>query len=267
VVFCRTKRGADRITRQLGAAGINAVAIHGDRSQGQRDRALQQFRDGHAAALVATDVAARGIHVDDVAAVIHFDPPGDPKDYVHRSGRTARAGARGVVVSLVTPDLRSDVAGLQRNLGHPKGLDRVNLDALGDPGPRNRSSNPPSNRATRNEARRQDAQPVNGSSNGAVRSTGAARTQDAEPDLDREERRRRNRAGQNRPGQSRPGKPRNGQSRNGSSSRSSSGSGSGSRSGSGARNGSGGGSRNGSGGTSSAGGRRSQGGQRRSASR
>ncbi len=264
VVFCRTKRGADRITRQLGAAGINAVAIHGDRSQGQRDRALQQFRDGHAAALVATDVAARGIHVDDVAAVIHFDPPGDPKDYVHRSGRTARAGARGVVVSLVTPDLRSDVAGLQRNLGHPKGLDRVNLDALGEPGPRNRSSNPPSNRATRNEARRQDAQPANGSSNGAGQSNGAARTQDSESDMDREERRRRNRAGQNRPGQSRAGKPRTGQSRNGSGSRSSSGS----RSGSGARNGSGGGgSRNGSGATSAGGGRRSQGGQRRSASR
>jgi superfamily II DNA/RNA helicase len=160
VVFCRTKRGADRITRQLGAAGIGAVAIHGDRSQGQRDRALQQFREGRASALVATDVAARGIHVDDVAAVIHFDPPAEHKDYVHRSGRTARAGRRGVVVSLVSPDLRSDVATLQRRLGLPTGLDRVDLEALGEA--RLSSPSAPSNRRTRTEAKREQDGPTGG---------------------------------------------------------------------------------------------------------
>ncbi len=117
VVFCRTKRGAERVAKQLTSAGVTAAAIHGDRSQNQRDRALEDFRAGRAAALVATDVAARGIHVDDVAAVIHFDPPEDPKDYVHRSGRTGRAGAAGVVISLVQPDQRRDLTRQQRGLG------------------------------------------------------------------------------------------------------------------------------------------------------
>jgi superfamily II DNA/RNA helicase len=101
IVFCRTCHGADRVARQLEKAGIAAVAIHGRRSQGQRDRALAAFTSGRAPPLVATDVAARGIHVDGVGAVVHFDLPEDPKDYVHRSGRTARAGADGVVVALV----------------------------------------------------------------------------------------------------------------------------------------------------------------------
>jgi superfamily II DNA/RNA helicase len=122
VVFCRTKRGADRVARQLEAEGVRAAAIHGDRSQSQREQALRAFHLGHVRALVATDVAARGIHVDDVAGVIHFDPPADPKDYVHRSGRTARAGASGVVVTLVPDDLRSAVSKMQRQLGYPSGL-------------------------------------------------------------------------------------------------------------------------------------------------
>ena len=114
VVFCRTKHGADRLARQLGRLGIGAVAIHGNRSQGQRERALADFAGGRALALVATDVAARGIHVDDVACVIHFDPPPDPKDYVHRSGRTGRAGADGVVVTLVSPDLEKATRSMLR---------------------------------------------------------------------------------------------------------------------------------------------------------
>jgi superfamily II DNA/RNA helicase len=122
IVFCRTKFTTDRIARQLGARGIRATAIHGDRSQKQRERALQQFVDGDVEALVATDVAARGIHVDGVTAVVHFDPPADIKDYVHRSGRTARAGATGVVVSLVTPEKASAVKRLQREFGVPTGL-------------------------------------------------------------------------------------------------------------------------------------------------
>ena len=117
VVFVRTKRGADRVARQLGTRGVAAVAIHGDRSQGQRERALEDFRSGRARAIVATDVAARGIHVDGVACVIHFDPTEDAKDYVHRSGRTGRAGATGTVVSFVDGEHRRDVVRQQRSLG------------------------------------------------------------------------------------------------------------------------------------------------------
>jgi superfamily II DNA/RNA helicase len=124
VVFCRTRHGADRVARQLGSAGVAAVAIHGNRSQGQRERALAAFADGQAQALVATDVAARGIHVDDVACVVHFDPPADHKDYVHRSGRTGRAGATGTVVSLVTDEQVGQVRDLQRALELPTELDR-----------------------------------------------------------------------------------------------------------------------------------------------
>jgi superfamily II DNA/RNA helicase len=121
IVFSRTKHGTDRIARQLEQRGVRAAAIHGDRSQKQREKALDLFVRGAVDALVATDVAARGIHVDGVNAVVHFDPPADAKDYVHRSGRTARAGATGVVVSLVTPDKAAAVKRLQRDLGVPVG--------------------------------------------------------------------------------------------------------------------------------------------------
>ncbi len=116
-VFCRTKRGADRVVRQLQAHGVRAVPMHGNRSQGQRERALDSFAKGRADALVATDVVARGIHVDGLPCVVHFDPPTDHVDYVHRSGRTGRAGRTGTVVSLVTPEQRQDVHGVQRALG------------------------------------------------------------------------------------------------------------------------------------------------------
>lgn len=117
VVFCRTKRGADRVARQLDRAGVAAVAIHGGRTQGQRDRALAAFTSGRAQVLVATDVAARGIHVDGVNCVVHFDLAGDAKDYVHRSGRTGRAGAQGTVVTLVTTEDTASAKALQRQLG------------------------------------------------------------------------------------------------------------------------------------------------------
>jgi superfamily II DNA/RNA helicase len=116
IVFSRTKHATDRIARQLEQRGLRAAAIHGDRSQKQREKALDLFVRGQVDALVATDVAARGIHVDGVNAVVHFDPPSDAKDYTHRSGRTARAGATGVVVSLVTPDKAAAVKRLQRDL-------------------------------------------------------------------------------------------------------------------------------------------------------
>jgi superfamily II DNA/RNA helicase len=132
MVFCRTKHGADRLARQLTREGVSAAAIHGDRSQGQRDRALAAFSSGKVQALVATDIAARGIHVDAVGCVVHFDPPGGEKDYVHRSGRTGRAGAAGLIVSLVSPEQDAAVRGMQRKLGLPVGLEAPDLAALSD---------------------------------------------------------------------------------------------------------------------------------------
>lgn len=118
-VFCRTKHGADRVARQLRAAGVAATPIHGDRSQPQRARALTGFADGTTEALVATDVVARGIHVEDIPCVVHFDPANDADSYVHRSGRTGRTGRAGVIVSLVPEELDADVRALQRALGLP----------------------------------------------------------------------------------------------------------------------------------------------------
>jgi superfamily II DNA/RNA helicase len=133
IVFTRTRHGADRLARQLDRAGVRTAAIHGGRSQGQRDRALAAFATGHVTTLVATDVAARGIHVEGVACVLHFDPPADAKTYVHRSGRTARAGATGIVVSLVQPDQRRAVRAIQRELGLPPGSHAPRLAALHEP--------------------------------------------------------------------------------------------------------------------------------------
>ncbi|MDQ1429566.1 MAG: hypothetical protein QOF40_168, partial [Actinomycetota bacterium] len=130
IVFCRTKHGADALAKKFEQRGVRSAAIHGNRSQGQRERALAAFADGKVTALVATDVAARGIHVDDVACVVHFDPPADFKDYTHRSGRTARAGAAGTVVSLASRDQKRDVARFQRELGMRAGLDTPDADAL-----------------------------------------------------------------------------------------------------------------------------------------
>ncbi|MFM7892888.1 MAG: helicase-related protein [Actinomycetota bacterium] len=117
ILFCRTKHGSDRVARQLTAQGSRCAVIHGNRSQAQRERALDDFKRGRADVLVATDVAARGIHIDDVPCVVHWDPPDDPKDYVHRSGRTGRAGARGVVVSFVDPSQKRGVMRDMRSIG------------------------------------------------------------------------------------------------------------------------------------------------------
>jgi superfamily II DNA/RNA helicase len=124
IVFTRTRHGADRLAKQLDRLGVNAVAMHGGLSQNQRNRSLRAFTKGEALALVATDVAARGIHVDGVSTVMHFDPAEGPKDYLHRSGRTARAGATGTVVSLVMHDQRRKVAGLQREMGMNVAIDK-----------------------------------------------------------------------------------------------------------------------------------------------
>ncbi len=115
--FVRTKHGADRLAHQLQRSGVDAAAIHGNLTQSARRHALAAFSGGHARVLVATDVAARGLHVDDLDLVVHFDPPADHKDYLHRSGRTARAGADGVVLSLVLPGEVREVSRLHERAG------------------------------------------------------------------------------------------------------------------------------------------------------
>jgi superfamily II DNA/RNA helicase len=110
LVFVRSKRGADRLATRLKAHGVGAAAMHGDISQAQRERALARFHAGTVTTLVATDVAARGLDIDDVAHVINYDPPEDDTGYVHRVGRTARAGKSGIGVTLVLPDQESDVS-------------------------------------------------------------------------------------------------------------------------------------------------------------
>jgi superfamily II DNA/RNA helicase len=114
LVFTRTKHGAKKLTRQLIASGVPAVELHGNLSQNARTRNLEAFSDGSTHTLVATDIAARGIHVDDVSLVVHADPPVEHKAYLHRSGRTARAGAGGTVITLMTDDQVADVRDLTR---------------------------------------------------------------------------------------------------------------------------------------------------------
>ena len=117
LLFMRTKHTAKKLAKQLTAAGIPAVELHGNLSQGARERNLSAFTDGSTRVLVATDIAARGIHVDDVALVVHVDPPTEHKAYLHRSGRTARAGAGGTVVTIATPDQAGEVRTLAKQAG------------------------------------------------------------------------------------------------------------------------------------------------------
>ncbi|MGW2825319.1 DEAD/DEAH box helicase [Streptomyces sp. NPDC001443] len=117
LMFLDTKHAVDQFTRHLRSSGVRAAALHGGKSQPQRTRTLAQFKEGEVTVLVATDVAARGIHVDDLDLVVNVDPPGDHKDYLHRGGRTARAGESGTVVTLVTPDQRRDMARLLSDAG------------------------------------------------------------------------------------------------------------------------------------------------------
>jgi superfamily II DNA/RNA helicase len=117
LVFTRTKWAADDVTKKLKGLGVDAAAIHGDLPQNHRERSLSRFREGKASVLVATNVAARGLHIEGVDIVVHYDPPDDPKTYVHRSGRTARAGEEGLVVTLVEWDQVNEVLGIQRRAG------------------------------------------------------------------------------------------------------------------------------------------------------
>ncbi len=121
LVFCQTKRGCDRVERNLLDLGVQAMAIHGDLAQVARERALKRFADGQLAVLVATDVAARGIDIDDIGTVIHYEPAPDAKDYLHRSGRTARAGRDGWAITLAEYNQHTQVRILQRALRLPLG--------------------------------------------------------------------------------------------------------------------------------------------------
>ncbi|MCJ7779967.1 MAG: DEAD/DEAH box helicase [Acidimicrobiia bacterium] len=117
LMFTRTKWAADDLTKRLREIGINAAAIHGDLPQQKREQSLSRFREGKATVLVATNVAARGLHIEGVDIVLHYDPPDDPKTYLHRSGRTARAGEEGLVVTFVEWDQVNEVLGIQRRAG------------------------------------------------------------------------------------------------------------------------------------------------------
>jgi superfamily II DNA/RNA helicase len=136
LVFVRTKRGADRLVKRLGHHGVDAVAMHGNKSQSQRERALARFESGHVATLVATDVAARGIDVDRISHVINYDAPDDRDAYVHRVGRTGRAGRGGVGITFLSAEERGDIVRLAGDLGIEHGLANV----VGTPRPGKNSS-------------------------------------------------------------------------------------------------------------------------------
>src|SRR6202142_1023875 len=116
LVFARTKHGAEKLAKKLSQSGFKCAAIHGDRSQNQRNQALKGFQDGYYRVLVATDVAARGIHVEGISHVVNFDLPNVPEDFIHRVGRTGRAGARGTASTFATRSERADIANIERKL-------------------------------------------------------------------------------------------------------------------------------------------------------
>jgi ATP-dependent RNA helicase RhlE len=152
LVFVRTKRGADRLVKRLAASSVPAVAMHGDKSQAQREKALARFESGHVNTLVATDVAARGIDVSGITHVINYDMPATREDYVHRVGRTARAGASGVGVTFVLHDQAREFAGMVGQLGLQRELELGGFpsDATRPPQPSRRNQARPSARPSRN---------------------------------------------------------------------------------------------------------------------
>jgi ATP-dependent RNA helicase RhlE len=146
LVFVRTKRGADRLVKRLDKQGISAAAMHGNKSQRQREKALAAFEDGRVSTLVATDVAARGIHVDNISNVINFDPPGQAEDYVHRTGRTGRAGESGVAVTLVAGDQVKEMGAIAREVGLEERFAHVGPPSASEPSPAKRGGERPRGR-------------------------------------------------------------------------------------------------------------------------
>ncbi|MFF9768290.1 DEAD/DEAH box helicase [Streptomyces sp. NPDC014636] len=190
ILFLDTKRSADRLTKRLLAVGVRAAALHGGRSQPQRNRTLEQFKNGQVTALVATNVAARGIHIDDLDLVVNVDPPSDHKDYLHRGGRTARAGGSGSVVTLVLPIQKRDVTQLMTDAGiRPRTASITSSDAklatitgarepsgvavtIEVPQPATPAASPPEAKAGTKPGRRSGRRRRNGG--GAETATGAA---------------------------------------------------------------------------------------------
>ena len=127
LVFVRTKRGADRLVRKLARHGVKASAMHGDMSQKARERALAEFESGKVATLVATDVAARGLDLEDISHVVNFDPPEEDKGYVHRTGRTGRAGKSGTAITFVLPEQQADTSRVARKLGHQEQFEETGM--------------------------------------------------------------------------------------------------------------------------------------------
>ena len=127
LVFVRTKRGAERLAQKLGRAGVEAVAMHGDMSQRARERSLARFESGKVTTLVATDVAARGLDLENVTHVINFDPPTEDKGYVHRTGRTGRAGRDGTAITFVLPEQQADTSHVARRLGHSEQFESTGM--------------------------------------------------------------------------------------------------------------------------------------------
>ncbi|RSN68292.1 DEAD/DEAH box helicase [Actinomadura sp. WAC 06369] len=201
IMFVAKKHAADRLVRKLTTRGVRAAALHGGKSQSQRNRALDGFRTDAVTVLVATDVAARGIHIDDLDLVVNIDPPADPKDYLHRSGRTARAGRRGTVVTLVVPDQQREVDAMMAAAGITP---RTTSVSPGDPelaritGARP-PANPPASAAPRQAAR--DGRRGGGAQTAA---SGPGNTRTAEP------RRGTAQAGEPRRGNARAAEPRRG---------------------------------------------------------
>ena len=127
LVFVRTKRGADRLVHRLARQGVKAESLHGDMSQSSRRRALDRFEQGRVSVLVATDVAARGLDIDDVEHVINFDPPEEDKGYLHRTGRTGRAGRSGIAVTFVLPEQQADTSRVANRLGHKEQFESAGM--------------------------------------------------------------------------------------------------------------------------------------------
>jgi ATP-dependent RNA helicase RhlE len=175
LVFTRTKHGADRVVRHLGTAGIEAIAIHGNKSQPQRERALAGFRAGGSRVLVATDIAARGIDVEGVSHVINFELPNVPEDYVHRIGRTARAGAAGVAISLCSDEERGylrDIEKLTRVALRQLHVQLVPMKQDRFPVPEERFEKAPARDLRASGSKTASPRPRGGNSRGAQRASG-----------------------------------------------------------------------------------------------
>ncbi len=227
LVFVRTKRGADRVAKRLNAEGVRAEAIHGNRSQGQRDRALKAFKRGEAKVLVATDIAARGIDVPGVSHVVNFDLPNTPETYVHRIGRTARAGASGVAVSFWDSEERAELRAIEKLTGERFGSDQGSdgaAETRAQNGARRRGgrgdhhgearggpARGPGNRPRRGSAKR-NARPADAPEQGSESRQGGEQLSER-PSRERQDRLRQGREGQGRgrddrkPGTGETGRP------------------------------------------------------------